>query len=102
MRQHGNIQPIMAVNDNGYFCVMCPVIILDHEAFNRVAGLEITSPEDAQFVVLGLVDMDAVPDDKKSVPFDDKDNTFGGVHQLAEEAVTREKTSYYQSKSPMR
>jgi hypothetical protein len=76
VRQRGQIHPLVVGNDGGYFCGRCPVVVLDHKTFSDLAalGIGIRSANDIQFVVLGMVDLAAVPQEKRHLPFDDKSN----------------------------
>lgn len=55
--------------DGGYFCPECPVVVLDRDKFIELAsvGLESAGYDDSsvELAVAGIVDMDAIPEDKK-------------------------------------
>lgn len=74
VRKGGDIQPFIFGNDDGHFCSKCPVVVLDHSAFSRAAVLAMGSSEGVQFIAMGIVDLDAVPKDKRHLPFDDENN----------------------------
>ena len=56
-----------AANDYGAFCPECPVVVLDRKGFERaLGGIVKENPDwkmsgDVSFVVIGIVNMDAVP-----------------------------------------
>lgn len=61
--------------DGGYFCPACPVVVLDTVRFSDIAKIAVPRQDDeTAFTVIGLVDLDAVPEDKRNMPFDDDDN----------------------------
>ncbi|GFO96159.1 hypothetical protein ig2599ANME_0346, partial [groundwater metagenome] len=64
--------------DGGYFCPECPVVVLDRDNFIKLAsaGLESAGYDDSsvELAVAGIVDMDAIPQDKKDKPLGTEDN----------------------------
>src|SRR5512145_1331648 len=69
VRSGGETTPFITGNDSGAFCPECPVVVLDRKSFERVvermaerSDWEISSV--VQFVVAGIVNMDAIPEDK--------------------------------------
>jgi hypothetical protein len=73
VRKKDDIQPFVIGNDGGYFCPDCPTIVLDRENFAFFAQTAAHRPS-GQFVVMGLVDLEAIPPDKKHVPIGEDDN----------------------------
>lgn len=73
VREGGNFDSFVAGNDDGHFCPACPTVVLDHEAFSRFASLG-TGLDRGDFLVPGLVDLEAVPEDKRHVPLGEDDN----------------------------
>lgn len=71
IRDADGIYPYIVGNDAGYFCPQCPSIVIDRDTFAEFAQFSISRENDAVFTVLGLVDLEAVPKDKRSLPFDD-------------------------------
>ena len=61
-------------NDAGYFCPKCPTIVLDGDKFAEFAKISLNRETNAQFTVLGLIDLEAIPNDKRSLPLGDADN----------------------------
>ena len=74
VRQRGKISLSVVGNDGGCFCRKCPVVVLDHDVFSEFSRLAVRNTNDSQFTVLGLVDFDAVPKEKRDRPFVDPDN----------------------------
>jgi hypothetical protein len=74
VRMDKEIEPFITGSDHGYFCSKCPVVVLDREAFGEIPlkSLDITPPFD--LAVIGIVDIDGIPEDKKNIPLGDDDN----------------------------
>jgi len=85
-------------NDKGYFCPTCPLVVLDKEYFKKLITIGLGQPEahdnpTVKFAVAGIVDMDRIPDDKKSKPLGTHDNPIPLVRFLErkEEAIVSKK-----------
>jgi hypothetical protein len=74
MRRRGELEMFLVGNDGGYFCAGCPTVVLDHDDFAESAVVGLGSRGDAEFAVLGLVDLQAVPKEKSNVPLGADDN----------------------------
>jgi hypothetical protein len=74
VREHAEITPFVIGNDGGHFCGKCPVVVLDHAEFTEFARLGMPQATDAKFVVLGLVDFDSIPKEKRNRPIGEDDN----------------------------
>ncbi|MBI2918018.1 MAG: hypothetical protein HYY01_08480 [Chloroflexi bacterium] len=74
VRQRVNIESYVVGPKGGHFCSKCPVVVLDDDAFGELAALSMRSSRDIQFVVLGLVDLDAVPEEKRHLRFGGDNN----------------------------
>lgn len=74
IREGGEIQPFIAGNDSGYFCPHCPVVVLKYEEFAQLASMAMSEGYRGKFTVMGIVDLDAVPEEKLDVPLGDDDN----------------------------
>lgn len=74
VRKHGGLESFVVGSDAGHFCSGCPVVVIDKERMGELAALAAHSEEGAQFTVLGLVDLEAIPKDKFSSPLDTDDN----------------------------
>jgi len=74
--RHGNeINTFMIGNDAGYFCGRCSVIVLDFDVFAKIADAMAPSRfSSAEFLVMGMVDFDAIPPDKADMPLGEGDN----------------------------
>ncbi len=72
-RRRGDTEVFIVVNDAGHFCPTCATVVLDNDAFSDLASLMARSRK-YQFAVLGLVDLDAVPEEKQNIPLGDDDN----------------------------
>ena len=71
-KQH--FEPLTTLNDGGYFCPNCPVVVLDNEKFEEMASIGIRSSKPVEFTVAGLVDYEAIPEDKAHLPLGYDDN----------------------------
>ena len=61
--------------DGGYFCSNCPIVVLDVNKFAELAKASFRVPvEEVQFTVPGIVDLDAIPEEKRNVPLGKEDN----------------------------
>ena len=69
-RDQREFHPFVVGSRGGHFCPQCPSVVLDKDAFLDYASLVYrgSAPE---FAVLGLVDSDAVPEQKRHLPFGD-------------------------------
>jgi hypothetical protein len=89
--QSGKETTTLAIgNDYGAFCPECPVVVLDRKGFESVVKdvLE-KSPDrgmsgDVSFVVIGVVNIAAVPEDKSHLPLGGDDNPIPLVEFLHE------------------
>ena len=68
VRDAHDIHPFIIGNDAGYFCPQCPTVVLDFDTFAEFAEVSLGRDTDAEFTVMGLIDMEAIPDDKRSLP----------------------------------
>ena len=74
IRDAHDIYSSIVGNDAGYFCPKCPTIVLDGDTFAEFAQLSHDGETEAEFTVLGLVDLKAIPNDKRSLPLGGDDN----------------------------
>ena len=61
--------------DGGWFCPQCPTLLLDLSEIRE--GLSVGLPDwkiGEEFTVAGIVDLDAIPEDKMHLPLDHPDN----------------------------
>ena len=79
-----------AANDYGAFCPECPVVVLDKNGFERLARENVEkNPDwkmsgDLSFIVIGIVNLNAVPEDKRHLPLGGDDNPIPIVEFLRE------------------
>jgi len=84
------ITTLITGNDAGSFCPECPVVVLDRKGFEQVMeDIVKERPDwgmsgDLRYIVIGLVDTDAVPEDKRHLPAGDEDNPITVVEFLQE------------------
>jgi hypothetical protein len=60
-------------SDAGYFCKKCPTIVMDRKILENMlfAGI---GHENFSYLVAGIADLDAIPEDKEDIPLGDDDN----------------------------
>ncbi len=73
-RQDGNINNYMIENEGGFFCGKCPVVVLHRDLFEEYIGMIQPDAQGLEFNVMGIVDCNAIPEEKKGMPFDDETN----------------------------
>ncbi len=73
-RRKGSVDSYMVGNDAGHFCCTCAVAVLDREEFERFVTLAARTTDGVDYIMLGIVDLDAIPEDKRNLPFDDDTN----------------------------
>jgi hypothetical protein len=76
-------------NDCGAFCPECPIVILDRKRFEQIIEETAERPDwgisgAVQYVVLGVVNLDAIPEDKRHLPIGGDDNPIPLVEFLNE------------------
>ncbi|MFH1743655.1 MAG: hypothetical protein ABIH23_32015 [bacterium] len=60
--------------DGGHFCEKCPVVVLDSDVFANLAQAGVLSDGAVEFAVPGIVDMEAIPEEKRGIPLGEDDN----------------------------
>ncbi len=73
-RRAGDIDMYFVGNPGGHFCGNCPVVVLDREEFVRGVSAAVRDAHGMDYTVLGLVDLEAIPKDKRHLPFDEDTN----------------------------
>lgn len=73
-RRNGDMDFHMVGNTAGHFCTKCPIVVLDRDEFENFVAIVARKTNGVDYVVMGIVDLDAVPEDKRSMPFDDNTN----------------------------
>ena len=67
-RRHGELDTFLVGNDGGHFCTGCSTVVLENSEFARAAAAGLGRAGGAEFLILGLVDLQAVPNEKSSLP----------------------------------
>ncbi|MBF0451301.1 MAG: hypothetical protein HQK75_11405 [Candidatus Magnetomorum sp.] len=80
-KERNDIVSFVVGNDGGNFCSQCPVVVLDHEIFSEMALTGAVS-ENAVFMVTGIINLKAIPEDKRHVPIGEDDNPIPLVEFL--------------------
>jgi hypothetical protein len=77
--------PFMVGSTFGWFCVQCPVVVINSREVGALLG-HARSDWDvgAEWTVLGLLDLDAVPEEKRSLPLGTGENPLPLVRFLQE------------------
>jgi len=86
----GERESFITGNDNGYFCRGCPVVVLDEKDFVEPVSVA-TGSRKLKIAVTGIIDLDAVPEDKKHVPLGEDDNPIPLVEFLDHEEDNKDK-----------
>ena len=65
----------MTGNKMGWFCASCPTVVISPDQVSELMQHQLPHWDVGdEFAILGLVDLDAVPKDKRSAPLGDTDN----------------------------
>ncbi|MFC1717562.1 SEC-C metal-binding domain-containing protein [Candidatus Poribacteria bacterium] len=77
--EEGELETLMMGHNGGFFCPNCPTVVLDSrivdeliESHAQRAGY--TEGEYVKYAVMGIADLDAIPEEKKNLPLGDDDN----------------------------
>lgn len=61
--------PIIAGNDGGWFCADCPTVVINAEEIDAAFAYPLPDWDlGDQFVVLGILDLDAIPPEQAHLP----------------------------------
>lgn len=103
--------PFIIGSDFGSFCPQCPTIVIRVAQVGELLSLGRPSWDiGSSFLVLGQVDLEAIPEDKRNLPFDD-DNplplvAFTGIFHLGDQRArsrgVRRKTRSKKSEAKQR
>ncbi len=74
MRKGKDRKSFLSGNDGGSFCPNCNVVVLDRNVFAAHISHATRHAAPLQFTVAGIVDLYAIPDDKKGAPLGGDDN----------------------------
>jgi uncharacterized protein YecA (UPF0149 family) len=77
--EEGERDAVMMGHDGGLFCPECPTMVLDpklvEEMISDHAQYQTDShAESLEYALVGIVDLDAVPEEKRDIPLGDDDN----------------------------
>ncbi len=61
-------------NTAGNFCERCPLLVLDREKFESFVAVAARPRDGVEYMVMGIIDLDAVPEGNKGLPFDNETN----------------------------
>ncbi len=70
-REGKDHETFIYAGDEGSFCPNCDTVVLDYEMFATMLS---QSQRLSEFAVMGIVDVDAIPEDKENVPLGSDDN----------------------------
>ncbi|MBU0465512.1 MAG: hypothetical protein KKD21_01845 [Proteobacteria bacterium] len=77
-----DVESFMMGNNFGYFCLKCPIIVIDYESFSDLLVSANKVSHNSKFIVAGLVDLEAIPEEKSHIPIGDDDNPIPLVEFL--------------------
>ena len=77
--EEGEFTTLMMGHDGGFFCPNCPTVVLDSRTVGEL--IESHAQRDGyaegkyvKYAVMGIADLDAIPEEKKNIPLGDDDN----------------------------
>ena len=73
VKEEKNFESFVTGNDGGSFCLSCLVVVLDKSKFEGVA-IAGGASSSSMFTVAGIVDFDAIPEDKRNIHIGKDDN----------------------------
>lgn len=81
-------EQFISTND-GYFCPVCPTVVLDRESIASPFQV-LVGPHPGEITVRGIVDLEAIPEDKRDLPLGEPGNPiplvrFTNLPSLVEE-----------------
>lgn len=65
-----------------HFCESCPVVVFDLDKIEQAARIGIRGEENLQFIVLGIVNFNAIPVEKRHIEIGTDDNPLPLVYFL--------------------
>lgn len=68
VRQGSRIEPFVVGGKAGFFCPECPTVVLDREVFEEFARIGMKNNRPGQFTILGLLDLSAIPPERRHQP----------------------------------
>lgn len=67
-----------------HFCMKCPVVVFDSNKVEQAVQLGIRKDKNIRYAIAGIVDWDAIPDDKKNLEIGSDENPLPLVSFLPE------------------
>ena len=64
-REGEEIDTFIVGGECGYFCQQCPIVVLDDESVAEILSFGRGYPGTFEFLAMGIVDLEAIPDDKQ-------------------------------------
>lgn len=68
VRQGTRIEPFVVGGMAGFFCPECPAVVLDRDTFEEFARAGMKNNRPGKFTILGLLDLAAIPPEKRNQP----------------------------------
>jgi len=74
-RGHEIADSLIIGSDFGWFCNRCPTVVINPEVVSRMLQHQLPRWDvGSEFAVAGIVDLDAIPEEKRHLPLGDEDN----------------------------
>ena len=74
IRRKGDLNVQIMGNRAGHFCANCPVVVLGRQEVERFVSLVKRGDGPVEYVVMGIVDLEAVPEEKRNLPLNEENN----------------------------
>ena len=74
LREGSTVESLIVGNDAGYFCSQCPLVVLDRDVMEQYGMAVADHPDRMEFMVMGIVDVDAVPQEKANFALGGENN----------------------------
>ncbi len=84
-----------------HFCHNCPVVVFEKETVEKALTLGLKANKSFNYAILGLVDLDAVPEEKRHLELGAEDNPIPIVHFLSTPASKTKTRKRRKSRSPI-
>lgn len=90
----------MTNNVGSHFCSTCPVVIFDSFLVEQAAAIGIRKGRGLKYMILGMVDIDAIPEEKKHLEIGTDENPVPIVQFLPDLKMSREKRKSLDKRKP--
>lgn len=87
VEEGGEVLSYVLSSDAGSFCPACPVVVLDADRFRELLKAENVTSQ--RFLVIGLANMDAIPEDKMDETLGSDENPVQVTEFLTNDTVKR-------------